>query len=84
MKTKTTTEKPKYPTWRYVNPHLMVSEEAQDGVPDFTLAQDTETKQWHIKWRTSQHWSSATFETAALALTYLNEVTQPRRKRFES
>jgi hypothetical protein len=50
-----------YPTWRIVSRHVVASEEAIDGTPDFIIAQDRDTGRWHVKWRTSAHWSDGSW-----------------------
>lgn len=57
-----------YPTWRRVNASLIVSEEQQDGTPDFYIARDKKTKRWCVKWRTSAQWSGGDHATAAAAM----------------
>jgi hypothetical protein len=70
----------KYPTWRRVNPGLIISEEQRDGTPDFYVHRDGHRdrpgKWWWVKWRTSAHWTGP-FETAALAMASVE-------KQFES
>jgi hypothetical protein len=57
----------KYPTWQRVSTSLIISEEQMDGVPDFYIARDNDTKTWAVKWRTSACWSRG-YATAAKAM----------------
>jgi hypothetical protein len=66
----------KYPTWVQRTHNMVVSEERQDGRPDFIIERDLATNRWHVKWRTSARWSDQTFASLAEA-----KATSGRRSR---
>ena len=55
-----------YPSFYKLAPHLYRSIEERDGKPDFLLVRDK--GKWHVKWRTSAHWSGGTYDTVQDAI----------------
>lgn len=59
-----------YPTWKRISTKLIVSEEQQEGTPDYYVERDA--GQWYVKARFSANYYGP-FKTAAAAMRSVDE-----------